>query len=62
MWSDNHDIRSEWNVLDGKKHGIYCTWYENGNIKYTQETYVNGKLEKVYCHSEEEVVNCCVIA
>ena len=38
----NNNLRSNGNVIDGKKDGLWNEWYESGTIK-SKESYNNGK-------------------
>ena len=45
------NVIHDYYIIDGKKEGIYITYYENGNIWYNCN-YINDKLEGEY-RSEE---------
>lgn len=40
----NGQLKMKGRVLDGKRHGIWTTWRENG-LKWSENTYILGALE-----------------
>ena len=43
-WYRNGDLKSEVNVENGKKNGLYRSWHDNGQVE-EEITYVNGSRE-----------------
>jgi len=41
-------LHIEANYIKDELNGVYKTWYSNGK-GWREETYVNGKLQSVYC-------------
>jgi antitoxin component YwqK of YwqJK toxin-antitoxin module len=52
----NGNLKMKGEVVDGKRHGVWTTWYENG-VKWSENTYSYGVLEgkTVTYHSNGQV-------
>lgn len=52
LWTENGILKLECFYKDGKKDGLFATYWENGKIK-RQDTYLNGELLNGKCYDDE---------
>jgi periplasmic protein TonB len=52
LWTENGILKLECFYKEGKKDGLFATYWENGKIK-RQDTYLNGELLSGKCYDEK---------
>lgn len=52
FWNENGKLKTECVYKEGKKDGLFATYWENGKIK-RQDTYLNGELLSGKCYDDK---------
>jgi len=52
FWNENGKLKTECVYKEGKKDGLFATYWENGKIK-RQDTYLNGELTGGKCFDDK---------